>query len=66
MGFVPAAVLGGLLMNGWLQGYAYRISLGWWVFALAAGLVAVITLLTVSRESLRAALQNPARSLRTE
>jgi ABC-type antimicrobial peptide transport system permease subunit len=66
LGFVPAAVLGGLLMNGWLQGYAYRISLGWWVFALAVGLVAVITLLTVSRESLRAALQNPARSLRTE
>jgi hypothetical protein len=35
MDFVPAAVGGGLLMNGWLQGYAYRISLGWWVFALA-------------------------------
>jgi hypothetical protein len=66
MGFVPAAVGGGLLMNGWLQGYAYRISLGWWVFALAAGLVAVITLLTVSQESLRAALQHPARSLRSE
>ncbi len=66
LGFLPAAVLGGLLMNGWLQGYAYRIALGWWVFALALGLVAVITLLTVSRESLRAALQNPARSLRTE
>jgi ABC-type lipoprotein release transport system permease subunit len=66
LGFVPAAVLGGLLMNGWLQGYAYRISLGWWVFALALGLVTAITLLTVWRESLRAALQNPARSLRTE
>ena len=66
LGFLPAAVLGGLLMNGWLQGYAYRISLSWWIFALALGLVAVITLLTVSRESLRAALQNPARSLRTE
>jgi hypothetical protein len=66
LGFLPAAVLGGLLMNGWLQGYVYRITLGWWIFALAAGLVVVITLLTVSRESLRAALQNPARSLRTE
>ncbi len=66
LGFVPAAVLGGLLMNGWLQGYAYRITLGWWVFALSLGLVAVITLLTISRKSMRAALQNPARSLRTE
>jgi hypothetical protein len=64
LGFLPAAVLGGLLMNGWLQGYAYRITLGWWVFAL--GLVAVVTLLTVAREFLRAALQNPVRSLRTE
>jgi len=66
LGFVPAAVLGGLLMNGWLQVYTYRISVGWWVFALALGLVVVITLLTVARESLRAALRNPARSLRTE
>jgi predicted lysophospholipase L1 biosynthesis ABC-type transport system permease subunit len=66
LAFLPAAVLGSFLMNGWLQGYVYRISLSWWMFALSAGLVVVITLLTVSRESVRVALQNPSRSLRTE
>lgn len=53
-------------MNEWLQDFAYRIELQWWVFALA-GLVAIgIALLTVSVQSVRAALANPVKSLRSE
>ncbi|MDB5243306.1 MAG: hypothetical protein JWP57_3931 [Spirosoma sp.] len=66
IGFVLAAPVGWFLMSGWLQGYAYRISLGWWVFALTLASVALITVLTVSYESLKAALMNPANSLRSE
>ncbi len=53
-------------MNRWLQDFAYRIDLSWWTFALA-GLVAVsIALLTVSFQSVKAALMNPVKSLRSE
>jgi ABC-type antimicrobial peptide transport system permease subunit len=53
-------------MHAWLQQYAYRTELSWWIFA-ATGLAALlITLLTVSFQALRAALANPVRSLRTE
>ena len=53
-------------MNMWLQDFAYRIDIGWWVFALAGGLALVIALLTVSIQAVRAALTNPVDSLRTE
>jgi len=53
-------------MNKWLENFAYRIELEWWIFA-SAGLVAVgISLLTVSFQTLRAALANPVKSLRSE
>ncbi|MEM8529177.1 MAG: FtsX-like permease family protein, partial [Bacteroidota bacterium] len=53
-------------MNEWLQDFAYRIELQWWVFALA-GLAAIgIALLTVSVQSVRAALANPVQLLRSE
>jgi putative ABC transport system permease protein len=66
IGFVLAAPLGWFLMNGWLAGYAYRIHLSGWFFALTLALVLLITALTVSYESLKAALMNPVRSLRSE
>ncbi|GAB3990853.1 ABC transporter permease [Spirosoma daeguense] len=66
IGFVLAAPAGWFLMNGWLRGYAYRIDFGWWVFALTLALVSGITLLTVGRVSVRAALANPAKSIRAE
>jgi len=53
-------------MNKWLQNFAYRIEIGWWVFALAGGLALVIALLTVSLQAIRAALANPVDSLRYE
>jgi len=53
-------------MNNWLQGYAYRISIGWWVFALA-GLIAIfIAFVTISFQTIKAALINPVTSLRSE
>ncbi|MVM34011.1 FtsX-like permease family protein [Spirosoma sp. HMF4905] len=53
-------------MNQWLQDFAYRITIEWWVFVLA-GLVAVgIAVLTVSFQSIKAALVNPVKSLRSE
>lgn len=65
-GFLVAAPLGWWLMNNWLQGYEYRVDLNWSVFALAILLTTVITLLTVSYESVKAALTNPVRNLRSE
>jgi predicted permease len=53
-------------MLRWLEGYAYRITISWRVFAAAAVLSVVIAVLTVSFQSIRAALMNPVRSLRTE
>ncbi|TDE18526.1 ABC transporter permease [Dyadobacter psychrotolerans] len=53
-------------VNSWLQDFAYRIEIQWWVFA-AAGLLAVgIALLTISFQSIKAALVNPVKSLRSE
>lgn len=66
IGFALAAPLGWWLMNGWLQDYTYRIHIGIWVFVLSIGIAIGITILTVSRVLLKAALRNPARSLRTE
>lgn len=53
-------------MNRWLQGFAYRIELRWWMFA-GAGLIAVVvSLMTVSGQSIRAATADPVKSLKTE
>ena len=61
-----ATPLAWYFMNNWLQDFAYRIDISWWVFA-AAGLIAVfIALVTVSIQSIRAAVANPVNSLRTE
>jgi putative ABC transport system permease protein len=53
-------------MDMWLQNFAYRIELQWWMFALAGLLAVIIALTTVSFQSVKAALMNPVRSLRSE
>ncbi len=53
-------------MNNWLQQYAYRTSLDWWVFLIAGILVMLIALLTVSAMAVKAAFSNPVKSLRNE
>jgi ABC-type antimicrobial peptide transport system permease subunit len=54
------------IMNGWLQEYPYRVILKWWIFALAMLGAMGITVLTVSFQAIKAAKQNPVKSLRTE
>ena len=54
------------LGNWWLRDFAYRIDVAWWMFALAGALAAAVALLTISFQSIRAALMNPVKSLRTE
>ncbi|MDB5146962.1 MAG: FtsX-like permease family protein, partial [Mucilaginibacter sp.] len=53
-------------MQGWLQDYKYRADLSWWIFGLTGIGAIVITLLTVSYQSIRAAMMNPVKSLKTE
>jgi len=53
-------------MDSWLKDFAFRIELRWWTFALAGLLAVVVALLTVSFQSVKAALMNPVRSLRSE
>lgn len=53
-------------MNQWLNGFAYKIGLSWWIFALAGLMAIAIALLTVSFQSVKAALMNPVKSLRSE
>lgn len=54
------------VMDNWLQDFAYRISIQWWVFALAGVLAIAIALVTVGIQALKAAVANPVKSLRTE
>lgn len=53
-------------MSTWLQQYAYRVDIHWWVFVLAGGMAMIISLFTISFQSIRAALMNPVKSLRAE
>jgi putative ABC transport system permease protein len=66
IGIVIASPIAYYFMDKWLQDFAYRVEISWWIFALA-GIVAIsIALLTVSYQAIRAALMNPVKSLRTE
>jgi len=64
--FIIAAPLSYWCMNKWLQSYEYRVSIHWWVFALACCLSVAIAILTVSYQAIRAAMANPVDSLRKE
>jgi ABC-type antimicrobial peptide transport system permease subunit len=54
------------LMNRWLQGFAYRVNISWWIFIAAGTMALVIAWLTVSFQAIKAAIANPVKSLRTE
>ncbi len=64
--FVIAVPVTWLAMDSWLQSFAYRIGISWWIFALAGVLAAAIAFITVGGQAMKAAMQNPALSLRTE
>jgi ABC-type antimicrobial peptide transport system permease subunit len=55
-----------LAVNQWLQHFVYKIDIEWWMFAITAAVTICVALLTVSYESIKAALVNPVKTLRTE
>ena len=61
-----ASPVGWYFMDRWLQDFAYRITISWWVFAVAGVFVLLIAVVTISLQAIRAALANPVKSLRTE
>jgi len=61
-----ASPLAWFVMNNWLEDYAYRIDIAWWIFLIAGSLAILIALVTVSFQTIRTLLANPAKSLRTE
>jgi putative ABC transport system permease protein len=64
--FLIAIPIAWWAMDQWLQGFAYRTTIRWWMFALAGCLSVLIALVTVSSQAVRAAVVNPVRSLRAE
>ena len=63
---VFAIPLSWFIMHRWLENFAYRVNISWWVFALAAILAVLIALVTISFQTVKAALTNPVDSLRSE
>jgi putative ABC transport system permease protein len=63
---VIAAPLAWYVMNDWLQAYAWRIEITWWVFAMTGLFALLVAVTTISLQAVKAALANPVKSLRTE
>lgn len=63
---IVAAPLAWWTMNKWLEDFAFRINIEWWMFLIAGGILLIIAFLTVSYQSVKAAIANPVKSLRTE
>jgi putative ABC transport system permease protein len=66
MALLVASPLAYIAANKWLQNFPYRITISWWLFSLAAMLVILIALATVSFQAIKAAITNPVKSLRAE
>jgi putative ABC transport system permease protein len=64
--FVIASPVAWFVMHAWLQDFAYRVNIGYWVFIIAGLLAIVIALATISFQAIKAAIANPVKSLRTE
>ncbi len=64
--FVIASPVAYFVMHHWLQDFAYRINIEWWVFVVAGLLSVTIALATISYQAIKAAVANPVKSLRTE
>ena len=64
--FIIACPIGWYVMDKWLQSFAYKTTLSWWIFALAGVIALVIALITVSWQSWKTATRNPVEALRYE
>lgn len=63
---VIASPLGWWAMNKWLETFAYRIAISWWIFIVAGAIAVLIASFTISFQAIKAAVANPVKSLRTE
>ena len=63
---VLASPIAWFVMYKWLQDFAYRVSIGWWMFLIAATLAIIIAFITISFQAIKVAIANPVKSLRTE
>jgi putative ABC transport system permease protein len=66
LAFIIATPITWWLMHKWLQGYAYRINIEWWVFGIACAAIIFVALLTVCFQAIKAAIAKPVKSLRME
>lgn len=66
IGVVIASPIAYYFMNNWLQGFAHRVDIVWWYFAIAALVGILVAFLTVSSQAIKAALMNPVKSLKSE
>jgi ABC-type antimicrobial peptide transport system permease subunit len=64
--FLIAAPIAWWAMHTWLSNYPYAVTIQWWVFVLSACIALIISAVSVSYQSIKAALANPVKSLRTE
>lgn len=64
--FLIAAPISWYIMNTWLQDFAYRVDISWWIFIVAGCLALLVAFLTISIQAIRAATANPVKNLRTE
>jgi putative ABC transport system permease protein len=66
LAFLIAAPIAWYFMHEWLANYQYRIDISWWIFVVSGAVAIVIAVLSVSFQAIRAALSNPAKTLKTE
>ena len=64
--FLIAAPLAWIGMNKWLQSFEFRTEISWWIFLAGAAIMIVIALITLGYQTIKAAIANPVKSLRTE
>lgn len=66
LALIIASPLAWLAMNNWLQEFAYRVNIGWWIFFVAGAIAILIAFASVGFRAIRAAMANPVKALRTE
>ncbi|MCB0750362.1 MAG: ABC transporter permease, partial [Ignavibacteriae bacterium] len=66
LAFIISVPIAYYFMNNWLQDFAYRIEINWWVFVLSGGIALLIALTTVSYHAIKSATANPVDSLSNE
>lgn len=64
--FLIAAPVAWWWMHRWLEGFAYRTSMSWWVFGASGLLLIIIAMITISAQTMKTAIENPVNSLRAE